>query len=377
MQSRSLQDGARSNIHVPRCPTSYFDTTGGKAYWWACGASCQGAFYTDGNCECACKRSTAAPTMTTRTPRRVTARPTMEAPRTPTTRLRQAVLPVDSLEPVRSRVGNAPVGQAFSHHPSNFTAVESKPALVVSLEETRADSQNGVVLAVICVVVLFLVAISVIFYGMLCMMDRNNSLQTPPKVHVSPPSHVPVMLKFQTAPVPALQIWKPSEGQLVQIRGQGLLHVNALQAHAGDPASKSAQSSSRTSDTRTPSAWSTTASECFHGNAPSVGSEVQIEKFSRFVMQVCCTKRMPAQSQQSTPGCCRTSRSTWSMLDAATEALAALGTATGTGLLSAAAASVAVVAAVAPADCCPQPACCCYNSATTEAIPTLMCTMSS
>jgi len=275
MQSRSLQDGARSNIHVPRCPTSYFDTTGGKAYWWACGASCQGAFYTDGNCECACKRSTAAPTMTTRTPRRVTARPTMEAPRTPTTRLRQAVLPVDSLEPVRSRVGNAPVGQAFSHHPSNFTAVESKPALVVSLEETRADSQNGVVLAVICVVVLFLVAISVIFYGMLCMMDRNNSLQTPPKVHVSPPSHVPVMLKFQTAPVPALQIWKPSEGQLVQIRGQGLLHVNALQAHAGDPASKSAQSSSRTSDTRTPSAWSTTASECFHGNAPSVGSEVQ------------------------------------------------------------------------------------------------------
>jgi len=39
------------------------------------------------------------------------------------------------------------------------------------------------------------------------------------------------------------------------------------------------------------------------------------------------------------------------MLDAATEALAALGTATGTGLLSAAAASVAVVAAVAPADC--------------------------
>jgi len=58
------------------------------------------------------------------------------------------------------------------------------------------------------------------------------------------------------------------------------------------------------------------------------------------------------------------------MLDAATEALAALGTATGTGLLSAAAASVAVVAAVAPA-------CCCYNSATTEAIPTLMCTMSS
>lgn len=71
---RGTQDSARQHtFYAPDCPVNYYDTTGGRAYWWHCASECPGGPYSDENCECACQvsttslRTTTTKTATTRT----------------------------------------------------------------------------------------------------------------------------------------------------------------------------------------------------------------------------------------------------------------------------------------------------------------------